>query len=368
MTLTIGGTSQRLHGALRDYIEATYHVSHPLLVDQRRKLLNEPSVIHQRPYLESTPRYQTRLSFAELGLDDATLEMFSCVSKQEGDLGVLVHDPPYQHQADSVRLSLVEQRSLVVTTGTGSGKTECFLLPILGKLAREAKNKGAEFGKTSAVRAMVLYPMNALVNDQLGRLRLLFGDPRIVQRFVGWSGRPARFARYTSRTLYPGVRDKDKDQDRLRPIGKYYVKHLEVASGPVSPEQAAAAHLVSELKKRGKWPAKPDLATWYGTGRWLDRNGDFKRCVTLPEDPELVTRHEVHAAPPDVLVTNYSMLEYMLMRPLERPIFDRTRDCLAENPDERFLLLIDEAHLARAAHGAEEAMHIRRVLRAHRRG
>lgn len=62
-------------------------------------------------------------------------------------------------------------------TGTGSGKTECFLLPILGKLAKEAKTKGKEFGKTSAVRAMVLYPMNALVNDQLGRLRLLLGEP-----------------------------------------------------------------------------------------------------------------------------------------------------------------------------------------------
>ena len=64
-----------------------------------------------------------------------------------------------------------------------------------------------------------------------------------------------------------------------------------------------------------------------------------------PEDPELLTRHEVLAAPPDVLITNYSMLEYMLMRPLERPIFDATRRWLANNPDERFLLVIDEAHL-----------------------
>lgn len=103
----------------------------------------------------------------------------------------MIHDPPYQHQALSTQLSLVEGRSLVVMTGTGSGKTECFLLPILGKLAIEAKAKGNEFGETTAVRAMVLYPMNALVNDQLGRLRLLLGDPRIVQRFVGWSGRPA---------------------------------------------------------------------------------------------------------------------------------------------------------------------------------
>ncbi len=248
-------------------------------------------------------------------------------------------------------------------TGTGSGKTECFLLPILGKLAQEAKAKGPEFGSTPAVRAIILYPMNALVNDQLGRLRLLFGDPRIVDRFKTWAGRPARFARYTSRTLYPGVRDEDKDKDRLQPIGEYYVKNLENASGPASEEQLAAFNLVAELKKRGKWPSKPDLAAWYGKkgAHWKDKAGAFKRCVTLPGDPELLTRHEVHNAPPDVLVTNYSMLEYMLMRPLERPVFDCTRDWLNANPTEKLLLVIDEAHLYRGAAGAEVALLIRRL-------
>jgi ATP-dependent helicase YprA (DUF1998 family) len=364
MALTIGETTQELHHALRDYIEATYHVSHPQLVAQRRRLLDEPGIIHQRPYLESTPRYQTLQTFGELGLDDVTLEMFSSVSRNEGNSGVLIHDPPYQHQADSVRLSLVEHRSLVVTTGTGSGKTECFLLPILGKLAREAKDKGTEFGKTPAVRAMVLYPMNALVNDQLGRLRLLFGDPRVVAKFMGWSGRPARFSRYTSRTLYPGVRNEGKDKVRLAPIGKYYVRNLELAAGMPSEEQKRAEKLVRELKRRGKWPAKPDLIGWYGTkgARWRDaKTGEFKRCITLPDDPELVTRHEVQEAPPDVLVTNYSMLEYMLMRPLERPIFDHTYHWLKANPKEHFLLVIDEAHLYRGAAGAEVALLIRRL-------
>lgn len=364
MSLTIGETIQQLHRALRDYVEATYHVSHPTLVAQRRQLLEEPGVIHQRPYLESTPRYQTGAAFRDLGLDPAALEVFSAVSKAEGEIELLIHDPPYQHQGTSTKLSLVDGRSLVVMTGTGSGKTECFLLPILGKLAREAQSKGQEFGATPAVRAMVLYPMNALVNDQLGRLRLLFGDPRIVAKFMEWSGRPARFARYTSRTLYPGVRDDAKDKDRLVPIGKYYVRSLELAADPASPQQAAAEALVRELKKRGKWPAKPDLMRWYGKKgtRWRDaKSGDFKRCVTLPTDPELLTRHEVQEAPPDVLVTNYSMLEYMLMRPLERPIFDHTRDWLHANSEERFLLVIDEAHLYRGAAGAEVALLIRRL-------
>ena len=73
------------------------------------------------------------------------------------------------------------------------------------------------------MRALILYPMNALVNDQLGRLRLLLGDPRVTTQFQAWAGRPARFARYTSRTLYPGVRTVKKDQQRLGSIEDFYI-------------------------------------------------------------------------------------------------------------------------------------------------
>ena len=89
--------------------------------------------------------------------------------------------------------------------------------------------------------------------------------------------------------------------------------------------------------------------------------GEFQRAVMLPDDAELLTRHEVLSWPPDVLITNYSMLEYMLMRPLERPIFDATRQWLQDNPDEKFLLVIDEAHLYRGAAGAEVALLMRRL-------
>jgi len=362
MSLTIGETIQELHESLRDYIEATYHVSHPLLVEQRRALLDEVGVIHQRPFLESTPRYKAGQPFEKLGLDPAVLKVFHAVSKAEGTSDVLIHNPPYHHQSESVRLAMAG-RSLVVMTGTGSGKTECFLLPILGKLAQEASDKSKQFAKP-AVRAIVLYPMNALVNDQLGRLRLLFGDKRVVDIFNGWSGRPTRFARYTSRTLYPGVREPKKDQVKLSPIGKFYVHTQEIAEGPPSLLQAAAAALVSELRKRGKWPAKSDLLAWYGAhgSRWFDaKTGEYKRCVALPNDSELFTRHEVQAAPPDILVTNYSMLEYMLIRPLERSIFDMTREWLESNPTEKLLLVIDEAHLYRGAAGAEVALLIRRL-------
>ena len=91
------------------------------------------------------------------------------------------------------------------------------------------------------------------------------------------------------------------------------------------------------------------------------KTGEFVRAVTLPDDSELLTRHEVQTAPPDLLLTNYSMLEYMLMRPIERPIFDRTREWLRKNLSEKFLVVLDEAHLYRGAAGAEVGLLLRRL-------
>jgi ATP-dependent helicase YprA (DUF1998 family) len=362
---TIVQTIQQLHLSLRDYIEAAYHISNPILVAQRKSLLNQLGVIHQRPYLESTRRYQTQEKFADIhGLDPAVLEIFDTISSASNGLPLIIHDPPFAHQAEAVRQALVEHKSLMVTTGTGSGKTESFLLPILGKIAIEATKRPSVFQSFPAVRAMILYPMNALVNDQLGRLRLLFGDPRLTRKFTEWAARPARFARYTSRTLYPGVRNAKKDQERLAPLSNYYVRNLSRALDPADPQHTVAQRLVRALQDRGKWPAKPDLIKWFGQkkSRWQDsKSRAFLRCVTLPGDPELLTRHEVQEAPPDILVTNYSMLEYMLMRPLERPIFDRTKQWLESNPDETFLLVLDEAHLYNGAAGAEVALLIRRL-------
>ena len=363
MPETISETIEGLQDALREYIEATYHLGDPSLVEQRRAILETPGVIHQQPYIESTPRYRAGSPFAELGLDDAARSVISELSVGENGTAPLVHDPPYEHQAESLRKALVERRSLVVMTGTGSGKTECFLLPILGKLAAEAKRRPDAFS-VPAMRSLLLYPMNALVNDQLGRLRLLFGDDRLVDRFVAWAGRPARFGRYTSRTLYPGVRDAKKDQRKLVPLERYYIQALKDAQDPSSRRHEQAVALVEALRSRGKWPAKADLAAWYGSkgSRWQDgASGEFRRAVTQQRDAELVTRHEAQENPPDILITNYSMLEYMLMRPIERPIFESTRMWLADNPGETFLLVVDEAHLYRGAAGAEVGLLIRRL-------
>lgn len=362
---TIQQSIEQLHRVLCDYIEATYHISAKSLIQRRKALLDTPGVIHQIPYLESTPRYETGESFAEMtGLAPAAREAFNIVSQSQGDLPKLIYDPPYLHQSEAVRGSLIDRRNLVIMTGTGSGKTESFLLPILGKLAREASGRPDAFAGKPAMRALVLYPMNALVNDQLGRLRGLFGDPRLVALFNTWAGRPPRFGRYTSRTPYAGVRTSQRDSAKFRAFDEFYVDIERRAHDPNSDGHDEARRLRRALKERGKWPAKPDLRAWLGEKgtRWKDsKTGAFVRGVTLPDDSELLTRHEIQCAPPDLLVTNYSMLEYMLMRPIERSIFDMTRTFLERNPDEDFLVVLDEAHLYRGAAGAEVSLLLRRL-------
>ena len=360
-SLTIGETIDEIRTALKDYIEATYHISNAALVQQRSRLLDESGVIHQEPFIESTPRYLPGDKFESLGIPDAAITLLQSLAQPRDKRKPLLYDPPYRHQAKAIESAITEGKSLVITTATGSGKTESFLLPILLKLAIEAQSQPNSFAMP-AVRALLLYPMNALVNDQLGRLRLMFGDSEVADAFIGWAGRPARFARYTSRTLYPGVRTAKKDQEKLKSIGDFYVELSAKAHDTDDADHEAAVELIETLRDRGKWPAKPDLRGWYGRSgqRWLDSQGNFQRAVVLPGDSELLTRHEVLTHPPDILVTNYSMLEYMLMRPLERPVFERTREWLKKNPGERLLLIVDEAHLYRGAAGAEVGLLLRR--------
>jgi DEAD/DEAH box helicase len=365
MSQTIQQTIRELHASLKDYIEATYHISAAPLIALRQELLERPEVIFQIPYLESTPRYKLGHKFSDLqGLSPAALQAFAVLTSSEEGLPKILYDPPYRHQSEAIEYGLIARKNLLVMTGTGSGKTESFLLPILGKLACEAEARPTAFAKP-AMRALLLYPMNALVNDQLGRLRTLFGDPRLLRLFHHWAGRPPRFARYTSRTPYAGIRDaRKKDHRKLKAFEDFYVDIQRLARGPESEQQQQAAALMRQLKEKGKWPAKPDLVAWFGeknTSWQDDKTGMFLRAVTLPEDSELLTRHEVQTAPPDLLITNYSMLEYMLMRPIERPIFDKTRAWLADNPNENFLIVVDEAHLYRGAAGAEVGLLLRRL-------
>lgn len=363
MASTIQESVSELHTALSEYIEATYHIGNPVLVKARQRLLNEPGNVYQIPFLESTPRYISDRKFNQItGLSPAAISLLQSLAAKHNGHKPLLHDPPYKHQGDAIERSIVGGKNLLIMTGTGSGKTESFLMPVLAKLAIEASTKPTSF-ENHAVRALLLYPMNALVNDQLGRLRSMFSDPRLTAVFREWGGRIPQFARYTSRTPYAGVRDKKKDDSRLKSLEEFYVT-IEREAGGNGADSDRAKHLWQQLHEKGKWPAKPSLAQWLGKSGspWQKRGADeFIRAVTLPDDSELITRHEVQQTPPDLLITNYSMLEYMLMRPIERSIFDDTKAWLDANPKEKFLIILDEAHLYRGAGGAEVGLLIRRL-------
>lgn len=363
MPSTIQESAAELHTALSEYIEATYHIGDAALVKARQRLLDEPGNVHQIPFLESTPRYESDRCFADIeGLPPAATTLLEELSTKANGHRSLLHDPPYAHQAEAIQQSIVNGKNLLIMTGTGSGKTESFLMPVLAKLAIEASDSPNSFADR-AVRALLLYPMNALVNDQLGRLRSMFSDPRVTETFENWAGRAPQFARYTSRTPYAGVRDKKKDDNRLKSLDEFYVAIERQAAGD-GPLAERAESLMQQLKAKGKWPAKPSLSKWLGNPRspWQKRGtNEFIRAVTLPEDSELITRHEVQCSPPDLLVTNYSMLEYMLMRPIERSIFDDTRAWLELDPQQKFMVILDEAHLYRGAGGAEVGLLIRRL-------
>ena len=125
MSYTITESIQDLKSALIEYIEATYHVSDPSVVEMRKEILATPRNVFQNPFLESTPRYTSGEPFSEIDLGPAVNDLFSDLSSQ-GDERVLF-DPPYKHQAAAIRKSVLEGRDLIIATGTGSGKTESFL-------------------------------------------------------------------------------------------------------------------------------------------------------------------------------------------------------------------------------------------------
>jgi DEAD/DEAH box helicase domain-containing protein len=178
---------------------------------------------------------------------------------------------PYAHQLEAWRILADENpKSLIVASGTGSGKTECFMVPILDSLARER----GELGKLIGVRALFLYPLNALINSQR-------------ERFRAWThafGDEIRFCLYNGNT----------------------------------PETE---------------PAR------------MQR--DYKN--------EVLDRKSLRSQPPPLLVTNATMLEYMLVRSVDAPIIRQSQGKLK-------WVVLDEAHTYIGSQAAEAALLIRRVL------
>lgn len=321
-----------MKGTLHRYLEAQYHIWNEGLIEGRNRLLETEGVTFQEPRIEATPFYVAGSTYSQMQIPAAAKAVLELAAKQTG---TGIPDRPYKHQVDSLESFLGRGEEIIVATGTGSGKTECFLMPILGSLAVESTERPSSWLQPGC-RALLLYPMNALVNDQLSRLRRLMGQGDVAEHLRGKRPGRATFGMYTSRTPYPGVPSRARDQTRLRPLVQHAYLDL--------PVQARR-----RLDSEGKWPGK-DLDSYIASS-----------FVTGPNDSELLSRSEMQTRCPDMLVTNYSMLEYMLLRPIERSIFEQTAVWLAADESNVFTVVLDEAHMYRGSGGAEVAYLLRRL-------
>src|SRR5262245_805592 len=115
---------KRLQEALASYIEATYHLSNPKVVELRRRLLAHGGIA-QTPFVESSPAYVGDRKFRSLALDATVRNFLTSLTDESGQQ--LLFDPPYEHQAQALEAAMatgVNGTGIVVMTGTGSGKTE----------------------------------------------------------------------------------------------------------------------------------------------------------------------------------------------------------------------------------------------------
>jgi ATP-dependent helicase YprA (DUF1998 family) len=281
------------------------------------------------PYLESLPQYATTGSLAELANSPAwaspkdraffakmrpihdwkSIDTEVCLKRfgrarhqlwKEGStdaaselegttLQRLWERPLYTHQTRTFEIVSKQSGNTLVATGTGSGKTECFLLPLLHELLSEETDVRSRPG----IRAILLYPMNALVEDQMARLRrLLFW---INLRAFDTSTQSEKLARAISFGRYTGE-TKVNENDR-------------------GPERTVSEEEVHEIG-------------------------------------ELRYREEMQRTPPDVLVTNFTMLEYMLLRNDDQKLF--------VEPQLFKFLILDEVHSYRGTTGMEVSTLLRR--------
>ena len=350
---------QSTHTALKekmiDYVSTVYLGKNDDLRLACENELKAVKTLYQAPYIEANQAYKVDKN----GIDSIVLpddrQVIKKSLQQLSSLKLGVFPNPYLHQTKALK-AFAEGKDVFVATGTGSGKTECFMWPMVSKLLEEATNQPKTWEKRG-VRAMMLYPMNALVSDQLGRLRKLIGDRdgkfQSVLSSISPYTRTPQFGMYTGRTAYPGPQNEKKDKDLANTIYKDLINQIDESSSPY--EYMAKEKNISDLIKLGKYPAKKNLEEFASR---LNLGEHF----TNPLDAELITRQEIRQHCPDILITNYSMLQYMLIRPLEDCIWNDTKEWLASDPSNKLLFIIDEAHMYRGSAGGEVALLIRRFM------
>ena len=354
------GAYERMNQVYQWYIESAFPLRYQGLSEERKRLLSKGEILSQPPLLETIPVYPTsglNLQEASQRLPKGYQDLYRLAQALFPDGREL-----WQHQWESLQ-AIISGRDIVVTTGTGSGKTECFLLPLLAELARELnswpdcpeppkerkwwkseeatwqsqwEHTGRRAEGSHAIRGLILYPLNALVEDQLRRLRsTLDSDSDPSWNIHHWldtqRGRNRiLFGRYTGQTPVPGELGSTNAINRLRA----YLREMANTS----------ASIRQQLMERST----------------LDR--DILYHFPNIDGGEMWSRWDMQDTPPDILITNYSMLNIMLMRSIESCIFDSTREWLAGDSTRKFFLIIDELHAYRGTPGTEVAYILRLLL------
>lgn len=252
------------------YLKTSFNIGEPYS-KEFEALLKKENSLAKGPFLDVTDSFKSGCNIKEL-IDEGLLpKSFSKINMNQTR-------PLYLHQEKALRKVAEEEKNIVVSTGTGSGKTESFLLPVLRHLVNEVENGTICPG----VRALFVYPMNALANDQIERLREILADfPEIT------------FGVYTGQT----------ERSRDRALINY--KSLNDNNEPIS--------------------------------------------------NELISREEMTHNPPNILITNYAMLEYLMVRPAENVFFEGSKANFWK------FIVFDEAHVYYGSTGIEVSMLFRRL-------
>lgn len=342
-------TFEHLRDAYFRYYDTPFGLADRSLQSERRSLLDRDGGVYRKPLIELRPEYASadRTLAESVNLVDADPDLADFAG-----LGLLRGvESLYRHQEEALAAGVQQGRNMVITAGTGSGKTESFLLPVLSSLLSESRNwqgqgstapawwgggqtafrtqREGEAGREPAVRTMILYPMNALVDDQLIRLRRALDNDSIR----AWldsnrNGHRFYFGRYTGATPVTGRRDNPLALSELR-------------------------RYLSETDQRGA--RAREIAA-------QKADDDLRFFVPRLDGAEMRSRWDMLDYPPDILITNYSMLNVMLLRERDSRFFDSTRRWL-ENPANVFTLVVDELHTYRGTAGTEVAYLIRNLKR-----